>query len=134
MGKVRPSPARSKASKAWPQEERAEVHLALDTYATHKTPAVKRWFLRHPESRLHVTPTSSSWLNQVERFFGKISGRRIRRVAGPEAAIKGCQEHHITSAKALAWTIGADLRLGRIGRVCEPTSDSGDWRRFVCHH
>ena len=55
------------------------IHIVLDNYATHKTPAVKRWFLRHPEYHLHFTPTSSSWLNQVERFFAEITEKRIRR-------------------------------------------------------
>ena len=58
-----------------------EIHLVLDNYATHKTPAVKRWFLRHPEYHLHFTPTSGSWLNQVERFFAEITEKRIRRGA-----------------------------------------------------
>ena len=47
-----------------------ELHLVLDNYATHKTPRVHRWFLRHPRYHLHFTPTSASWLNQVEGFFG----------------------------------------------------------------
>lgn len=51
----------------------ASVHVVLDNYGTHKTPAVKRWFLRHPEYHLHFIPTSSSWLNQVERFFAAIT-------------------------------------------------------------
>ncbi len=55
------------------------VHIVLDNYATHKTAAVKRWFLRHPECYLHFIPTSSSWLNQVERFFAAITEQRIRR-------------------------------------------------------
>jgi transposase len=56
-----------------------EIHLILDNYGTHKTPSVKRWFDRHPEYHLHFTPTSGSWLNQVERFFGKITEKQIRR-------------------------------------------------------
>jgi transposase len=50
-----------------------EIHLILDNYATHKTPAVKRWLKRHPRFHLHFTPTSSSWLNLVERFFRDLS-------------------------------------------------------------
>jgi transposase len=50
-----------------------EVHLILDNYATHKTPQVKRWLKRHPRFHLHFTPTSSSWLNLVERFFRDLS-------------------------------------------------------------
>ena len=55
------------------------VHLVMDNYATHKTPAVKRWLTRHPRFVVHFTPTSASWLNQVERFFAAITERRIRR-------------------------------------------------------
>src|SRR5690349_21551734 len=54
-------------------------HVVLDHYATHETAAVKRWFLRHPEYHLHVTPTSASWLNQVERLPAAITEDRIRR-------------------------------------------------------
>lgn len=113
-----------------PHEEGAQVHLVLDNYATHKTPAVKRWLLRHPEYRLHFTPTSSSWLNQVERFFSQITERRIRRgafrsVAALEAAIKEYLELHNASPKPFVWTADADLILKRIKGVCERTSDSG---------
>ena len=113
-----------------PHEEGVEIHLVLDNYATHKTPAVKRWFLRHPEYRLHFTPTSSSWLNLVERFFAEITEKRIRRgvfrsVAALEAAIREYLEHHNASPRPFVWTADADLILNRIKRVCERTSDSG---------
>jgi transposase len=113
-----------------PHEPGVEIHLVLDNYATHKTPAVKRWFLRHPEYRLHFTPTSSSWLNLVERFFAEITEKRIRRgvfrsVAALEAAIREYLEHHNASPKPFVWTADADLILNRIKGVCERTSDSG---------
>ena len=102
----------------------------LDNYGTHKTPAVKRWFLRHPEYHLHFTPTSGSWLNQVERFFGEITEKRIRRgafrsVAALEAAIREYLEHHNASPKPFVWTADADLILDRVKKVIERTSDSG---------
>ena len=53
-----------------------DLHLILDNYATHKTPAVKRWLKRHPRFHLHFIPTSASWLNMVERFFAEITTRR----------------------------------------------------------
>ncbi|OJY49045.1 MAG: IS630 family transposase [Pseudonocardia sp. 73-21] len=56
-----------------------EVHLILDNYATHKTPEIKRWLMRHPRFHLHFTPTSSSWLNMVERFFAELTTRMLRR-------------------------------------------------------
>jgi transposase len=107
-----------------------EVHLVLDDDAAHKTPAVERRFLRHPEYRLRFTPTGGSWLNQVERFFAQITERRIRRgafrsVAAPEAAIRDYLEHHNASPEPFVWTADADLILNRIKRVCERTSDSG---------
>jgi transposase len=58
-----------------------DLHLIVDNYATHKTPAVKRWIKAHPRFHLHFTPTSASWLNMVERFFAEITRNRIRRGA-----------------------------------------------------
>jgi transposase len=112
------------------REPGAEVHLVLDNYGTHKTAAVKRWFLRHPEYHLHFTPTSGSWLNLVERFFGEITERRIRRgafrsVAALEAAIREYLENHNASPKPFRWAADADLILDRVKKVIERTSDSG---------
>jgi transposase len=56
-----------------------EVHLILDNYSTHKHSQVKKWFRAHPRYHLHFTPTSASWLNQVERWFAEITRKRIRR-------------------------------------------------------
>ena len=56
-----------------------QVHLVLDNYGTHKHPEVRKWFDKHPRYRLHFTPTSSSWLNQIERWFAEITRKRIRR-------------------------------------------------------
>ncbi len=112
------------------REPGVEIHLVLDNYGTHKTAAVRRWFLRHPEYHLHFTPTSSSWLNLVERFFAKITEKRIRRgvfrsVAALEAAIREYLEHHNAAPKPFVWTANADLILNRIKRVIKRTSDSG---------
>jgi transposase len=112
------------------REPGVEIHLVLDNYGTHKTAAVKRWFLRHPEYHLHFTPTSGSWLNLVERFFGEITEKRIRRgafrsVAALEAAIREYLEHHNASPKPFKWTADADLILDRVKKVIERTSDSG---------
>ncbi len=59
-----------------------DVHLIADNYATHKTEAVKKWFLKHPRYHIHFTPTSASWLNVVERFFAELTNRQIRRGSG----------------------------------------------------
>ena len=58
-----------------------DVHLICDNYATHNTPAIKTWFLRHPRFQLHFTPTYSSWLNLVERWFAELTNRKLRRSA-----------------------------------------------------
>jgi len=112
------------------KEPGTSVHLVLDNYATHKTPAVKRWFLRHPEYHLHYIPTSSSWLNQVERFFAAITERRIRRgvfksVPALEKAITEYLDEHNKNPKPFTWVADADSILDRIKRVCQRTSDSG---------
>ena len=57
------------------------MHLICDNYATHNTPAIKTWFLRHPRFQLHFTPTYSSWLNLVERWFAELTNRKLRRSA-----------------------------------------------------
>jgi transposase len=56
-----------------------QIHLILDNYSTHKHPNVKRWLAKHPRFHLHFTPTSSSWLNLIERWFGKLTDKAIRR-------------------------------------------------------
>jgi transposase len=55
------------------------LHLIIDNYATHKTPAIKRWLLRHPRFHLHFTPTGASWLNLVERWFAGLTEKQLRR-------------------------------------------------------
>ena len=99
----------------------------MDNYATHKTPRVKQWFAKHPEYRIHFTPTSASWLNQVERFFAEITTRRIRRgvfrsVRALEQAINAYLEEHNKDPKPFRWTADADLILERtanIARTCQ---------------
>ncbi|MFJ5736195.1 helix-turn-helix domain-containing protein [Streptomyces microflavus] len=56
-----------------------DIHLVLDDYATHKTPAIKTWLLAHPRFHLHFTPTGSPWLNLVQRWFAELTGKQIRR-------------------------------------------------------
>ena len=58
-----------------------DLHLVLDNYATHKTPAIHQWLLKHPRFHLHFTPTSSSWMNLVERWFAELTNRKLRRSA-----------------------------------------------------
>jgi transposase len=97
------------------------VHLIADNYATHKHPKVKAWLKRHPRFHMHFTPTSGSWLNQVERFFGRITEDRIRRgvfksVAELEAAIQQYLDHHNADPKPFVWTATATAILEKVAR------------------
>ena len=90
-----------------------DLHLILDNYATHKTPAVKRWLSRNPRCTLHFTPTSCSWLNMVERLFAEITRQRVRRgtfnnVAELEAAILDWVNHRNDHPKPFVWTAKAN--------------------------
>jgi transposase len=112
------------------REPGVQIHIVMDNYGTHKTPSVKRWFERHPEYHLHFTPTSGSWLNQVERFFAEITEKAIRRgvfrsVAALEKAIMDYLAAHNQNPKPFVWTANADLILERVKKVCERTSNSG---------
>ncbi len=105
------------------------VHLVLDNYATHKTPKVAAWFKKHPRYHLHFTPTSSSWLNQVERWFAKITEQRIRRgvfksVDALITAIDDYIANHNRSPKPCIWTATAELILDRVGSLCQRTNRS----------
>src|SRR5450631_3141422 len=89
-----------------------DLHLILDNYATHKTPAVKRWLVRHKRFTLHFTPTSCSWLNLVERLFAEITRQRIRRgtfndVTELKTAIDEWIEHRNQNPKPFKWTASA---------------------------
>ena len=99
-----------------------DLHLIVDNYKTHKTKEVRAWLAKHPRFKLHFTPTSSSWLNLVERFFAEITGKRIRRgvfksVAELEAAIHDYLAKHNTSPKPFVWTKKADVILEKNARA-----------------
>jgi len=111
-----------------------QVHLILDNYATHKTPEIKRWLLRHPRFHLHFTPTSSSWLNMVERFFAELTSRMLRRgvhrsVAELEADIRAWIAGWNANPRPYVWTKTAEEILDSIGTYCQrlisTTNDSG---------
>ena len=113
-----------------PEEPGVRIHLILDNYATHKTPRVKRWLLKHPRFEAHFTPTSGSWLNQVERFFAEITEKQIRRgvfksVRALEAAIDSYLQQHNENPKSFTWTASADIILRKVEAVCKRTSNSG---------
>jgi transposase len=115
---------------AIPAEDGVVIHLILDNYGTHKTPRVKRWLAKHPRFVVHFTPTSGSWLNQVERFFAAITERRIRRgsfrsVKALEQAIASYVEEHNKAPRPFTWTASAELILKKVETVCQRTSNSG---------
>ena len=97
------------------------LHLIADNYATHKHPEVKKWLVKHPRFHMHFTPTSSSWLNMVERFFRDISENRIRRdsfasVRELIAAIKEYIAENNRNPKPFIWTAKADDILAKVTR------------------
>lgn len=107
-----------------------DLHLILDNYATHKTPAVKRWLARHKRFILHFTPTSCSWLNLVERLFAEITRQRIRRgifhdVAELKAAIDEWIEHRNRHPKPFTWTATAKTILFKHRRAKKVLAQAG---------
>jgi transposase len=96
-----------------------DVHLILDNYATHKTAAVEDWLARRPRWKLNFTPTHRRWLNQVERFFGRITQERVRRgdfrsVAELARAIQEYVALHNQNPRPFRWTASASLILGKV--------------------
>lgn len=99
-----------------------DLHLIVDNYATHKHPKVRAWLTRHPRFHVHFIPTSSSWLNLVERFFRDIITKRIRRgafhsVAALEQAIHDYLAAHNANPKPFVWTAQLQDILPKIARA-----------------
>lgn len=100
-----------------------DLHLIVDNYGTHKHPRVKSWLRRHPRFHLHFIPTSSSWLNMVERWFREITDKRIRRgtfksVPDLIAAIKDYLENHNQNPRVFVWSAPAEKILTKIA-ICK---------------
>ena len=98
-----------------------EVHVVCDNLATHKTPVIQAWLARHPRFRLHFTPTGSSWINQVERWFGFLTDQMIRRgvhksVQALESDICAWIEHWNANPRPFAWTKTADEILDSLAK------------------
>jgi transposase len=107
-----------------------DVHLVLDNYGTHKTPATQRWLLRHLRFHLHFTPTYSSWINQVERWFADLTEKQIRRgthrsTRALEDAIRLYVTLNNENPKPFVWLKTADEILSSIARFCLRTSETG---------
>ena len=99
-----------------------ELHVIADNYATHKHPKVKRWLARHPRFHMHFTPTSSSWLNVIERFFRDLTDKRLRRGIFPSVpqlieAICNYVEGHNADPRPVVWTKTAQEILAKVGRA-----------------
>ena len=107
-----------------------DVHVILDNSATHKTPAIHKWLLAHPRFVLHFTPTSSSWLNLVERWFAELTNKKLRRgthrsVAELNRDIRAWIDTWNENPRAFVWTKTADQILESIARYCGRINDSG---------
>ena len=99
-----------------------QVHLILDNYATHKHPDVQAWLERHKRFHLHFTPTSSSWLNQVERWFRDLTDKNLRRgifASVPDliASIQTYLDTHNDDPKPYVWTATAESILAKVQRA-----------------
>ena len=103
----------------------------MDNYATHKTQPIRNWFAKRPRWHVHLTPTSASWINQVERFFANLTDRQIRRGAHRstrelEAAIEAYIDVVNADPKPFRWTKSATDILASIERFCLATLKTAD--------
>jgi len=107
-----------------------DVHLVCDNYATHKTDIIQRWLAAHPRFKVHFVPTSSSWLNIVERWFGELTTKLLQRgvhtsVQALEADIRAWIDTWNDNPKPFIWTKTADEILDSLSRFCQRISDGG---------
>ncbi|PWI05648.1 IS630 family transposase [Streptomyces sp. NWU339] len=112
-----------------------DVHLVCDNYVTHKTPEIQQWLARHPRFHVHFTPTGSSWINQVERWFGLLTDRLIRRgvhtsVKALENDIRDWIDTWNENPRPFTWTKTADEILtslaAYLARITPPDSQAGE--------
>jgi len=106
------------------------VHLVCDNYGTHKSPAIKNWLAAHPRFHMHFTPTYSSWLNQVERWFAYLTADLLirgdhRSVQALEADLRAWSADWNADPKPFVWTKPAEQILERLGRLITRISDAG---------
>jgi transposase len=110
--------------------EHLDVHVVLDNQSTHKTPAIQRWLVRHPRFHLHFTPTYSSWLNLVERWFAELTNKWLRRgthhsVRELTASIRTWITNWNDEPKPFVWHKSADEILNSLATYCQRISASG---------
>jgi len=108
-----------------------DVHLVLDNASTHKTPAIHRWLLAHPRFVLHFTPTSASWLNLVERWFGELTTKALQRgthrsTRALDADIRAWIKTWNEDPKPYVWTKTADEILESIARFCTKQTNAAN--------
>jgi transposase len=106
-----------------------DVHLILDNASTHKTPAIKKWLTTHPRFVVHFTPTSSSWLNLVERWFGELTNKKLRRgthrsVRQLNTDIRSWIDTWNENPRPFVWTKTADQILESIATYCNRINES----------
>ena len=107
-----------------------DVHVIADNYGPHKHPKVWSWLSSHPRFTMHYTPTYSSWLNQVERWFGHITEKAIRRGSFRSAKelitkIQNYVDHYNENARPFAWTATADSILKKVEKICKLINGTG---------
>ena len=105
-----------------------DVHLIVDNYATHNTAAIRKWFAKRPRFHVHFTPTYSSWINLVERYFADLTNRQLRRgshrsVRELTAAIQKHLDAHNNDPKPYVWTKTGDEILASIARFAQRTAE-----------
>jgi transposase len=110
--------------------EDLDVHLVVDNVSTHKTPEIKRWLLRHPRFHLHFTPTYSSWINLIERWFAELTTKWLKRgthrsTKELEASITHWVEHWNEDPKPFVWHKSADEILDSLASYCQRIANSG---------
>jgi transposase len=105
------------------------VHIVMDNYATHKTPKIKAWLARRPHYHVHFTPTSASWINQVERWLADLTRKRLRR--GVHTSVRQLQvdirtfiDRHNENPKPFKWIKSADQILVSVKRFCQKTQQT----------
>ena len=106
-----------------------DVHIVMDNYATHKTPMIRAWLARRPHWHVPFTPTSGSWINQVERWFAELTRKQIQRgvhrsVAQLEADIRSFIARHNDNPKPFNWTRSANEILAALTRFCQKTEQT----------
>jgi DDE superfamily endonuclease len=103
-----------------------DIHIVMDNASSHKTKLIRNWFAKRPRWNVHFTPTSSSWINQVERFFALLSEQQIKRgahrsTAELEAAIHAYIDARNANPRPFQWVKSADDILASIERFCHRT-------------